>query len=344
MSLEEARSNLRLKLLDGDTAFEPDQQKDTLDLIDKWWTFYKIWEGKDTFVKAFNEGRMTIRQGPVSQTYGEYNGKSSTGGFLADNVAYPTERYRTGMDSLKERMNPDNLARLDNGERMKYKHGLHDLSASLCTPNIPLITKQVRWKNEQGKLSDWITIFMPMAQQEDLTLFTLLNLMAKRTRNACPDIFNRVRYISKRMTRMKLAAGEDIGAGLSNQSWNGVPKFKYGLKPDSDLNMNRFKNTLDYKSILPKTTTPTPTSQPVPVQTMPSGSIPPPPPPMKKDDTSTNEIVMCYREHQGERFPLFTRFNDKARAFVCLPDETGANYIQNRRIPDKWALTVEVGA
>lgn len=338
MSLQIARSNLRSKLL-TDTAFEPQEQRDTLELIDKWWFQYKEWEERDTFVGAFKEGRMTIRQGPHSQTYGWYQGRHSGTDFVAEKQVYEKERYRTGVDSIKERLNPDNLATLETGERMKYTHGLHDLSASLGTPTIPQISKQLRWKNETGKLSDWVTIFMPLAEPEDHGLFILLNLMAKRLKIASPLVYERVRYMSKRMTRLKLAAAEDIGAGLSNHSVTELPKFKYGVKRESDLDFARFKNTLDYTSILPKATTPKPVSQPMPKPTFTSGSIPPPPPP-KAADTNTNEIVISYREHKGDRFPVFTQWN--GGAFVCLPGEPGSKWFQRERVPDYWQKTVEL--
>lgn len=346
MSLEVARDTLTEQLLSG-FAFEPEEHKNTCDLIDRWWFFYKHWEERDTFLDAFKAGRMTVRQGPASQTYGEYQGKDSGIAFAAsrgeDRALYPGERYRVGIDSIKERMNPANLATLDGGERLKYKHGLHDLSASLCTPNVPQLSKQVRWKNEAGKLSEWITIFMPVAEPFDHTLFILLNLKAKRARNASPEIFRKVREMSKQMTRIKLAAPEDIGAGLRDVSTNNIPKFKYGNKGDSELDFSRFKNALDYTSILPKPSAPKP---PVP---MPTPSVsgpgstsgpPPPPPPMQTGATSTNEIVLCYRQHAGDRFPLFTQWD--GRYFTCLPGESGSKWIVNGRIPDRWAQTVEL--
>jgi hypothetical protein len=338
MTLEGSRSNLRAKLL-GDSAFEISEQRNTLELITKWWRCYKAWEERDTFLAAFKAGRMTVRQGPRSQLYGAYKGQSSTAGFLAGEVSYENERYRTGVDSIKERMNPGNLATMEGGERMKYTHGLHDLSASLCTPTIPRITKQVRWKNEKGKLSDWITIFMPVADPEDHTLFILLNLMTKTSKTAGAEIKETVRYMSKRMTRIKLAAAEDIGAGLTNISTTGGTKFRYGLKKDEELNFARFKNALDYTSILPKPSTPAP--PPVLTQTHTSGPSAPLPPMPPSKSTSTNEIVLSYREHEGDRFPLFTQWNGKA--FACLEGESGSKWILNGEIPDQWPTTVELG-
>lgn len=342
MTLEIARSSLRNRLLEGDTAFDLKEQMQTIALIKMWWSLYRAWEEKDTFLKAFKDGRMTVRQGPrISEPdeglYGSYGGKTSTGGFKAGGTSYPDERYRTGMDSVKERLNPANFS-IDGGERLKYKRGLHDLSASLCAPAVPLITKQVRWKfaGEGGKLSKWATIFTPMAQPADHSLFILLRLMAKRLRQAAPEVHRLVREIGLRMTRIKLAAAEDIGAGLSDVSFTGSPKFKYGLKGEGDLDFGRWKNTLDYTSILPK-----PPESPSPhLKTQGIGSSGPPPPPPPTKDTNTNEIVICYREHAGTRFPLFTAYD--GRRFVCLESEASSRWIVNGVIPDRWATTVEL--
>jgi hypothetical protein len=115
MTLEIARSSLRNRLLEGDTAFDLKEQMQTIALIKMWWSLYRAWEEKDTFLKAFKDGRMTVRQGPrISEPdeglYGSYGGKTSTGGFKAGGTSYPDERYRTGVDSVKERLNPANFS------------------------------------------------------------------------------------------------------------------------------------------------------------------------------------------------------------------------------------------
>ncbi|HEY0264982.1 MAG TPA: hypothetical protein VGC07_10715 [Granulicella sp.] len=307
------------------TAFDKKEQKNTLDLVEKWWLSYKAWEERDTFIAAFRQGRMTIRQAPASETYGEYMGKDGGTAFGArrgdeERKPYPKERYRVGMDSIKDRLKPSNFG-MDGGERLKYKHGLHDLSGSLCAPTVPLLSKQVRWK--WGKLSEWITIFMPMAQPEDLELFSLLNSLAKQSQATWPEMYIRVAEMRKQMSRIKLADSVDIGAGLHDVSPpdSDVPKFRYGVKQPLDSNraltgvdLVRSQKALNYTSILP---------------TGPANS-------------NTNEIVIAYRQHAGVRFPLFTRWNAEENAFLCFEDEPSSKTVIDKKIPDAWERTLQV--
>ena len=358
MSLEIAREKLRLRLLSG-IAFNRWEESATLKLINDWWDFYKAWERRDTFLVAFREERMTVRQGPVSQTYGDYNGKTGEFAFGArhgdvEKQLYPNERYRTGMDSLKQRLKPYSFG-MDHGERQKYKHGLHDLSGSLCTPIIPKITDQLRWKH--ADLASYITIFMPMAKPEDMALFHSLNTMAKQARTQQPLIYSRVAELRKRMSRIKLAEAGDIGAGLHNIAPDGAqPKFRYGMKQVPDQNgvptgpdLLRHQNALNYTSILPKPPEPPkprPPSNTSNVTANPLGNssfVPPPPPsgPPPGKTTNMNEIVIAYRHHEGVRFPLFTRWNTAKRGFECLSDEPSSKLVPSGLIPDLWARTIQ---
>lgn len=321
MSLYKSRAVLRLRLLSGE-AFNKGAEAKTLALMEDWWFHYKAWERQDTFLAAFRQGRMTIRQGPDSQTYGVYQGRDSGIAFTArrgevEGKAYPAERYRTGVDSVKERLNPSTFG-MDQGERLKYKHGLHDLSGSLCTPAIPKITSQVRWK--WGKLASWVTIFMPMAQPEDLATFHLLNSKAKQARAEQPNIYARVADMRRQISRIKLADSVDIGAGLHDVAADGSdPKLRYGRKELGDkgqptgVDLERQKKALDYPSILPTSA----------------------------KATNMNEIVIAYRQHEGIRFPLFAKWNKEKNAFECLPDEPSSKTIAGELIPDTWADTVQ---
>jgi hypothetical protein len=325
VSLEIFRATLTLRLLSS-MAFNQGEEGKTLESINLWWGEYKAWEGRDRFVTAVREGRMTMRQGPPDAFfYGEYLGRQMfPGNFSArhgnvEKVDYPNERIRVGFDSLKERLDPSNFG-IDQGERLKYKKGLHDLSGSLVTSTIKLLTNQVRWK--WGKLSEWITIFMPMAQPEDIQLFALLNSMAKEARAARPAIYNRVVELRKRMTRIKFADSQDFKSGMLNVGTNERPKLKYGPKGAVDENgkltgedLLRYKKALDYRSILPT----------------------------DGRDTNMNEIVISYREHEGTRFPVFTKWDSKAEAFLCLPDEPSSKSIVDGKIPNDWTQTVEFG-
>jgi hypothetical protein len=331
MGLHVSRSKLKLRLL-GDEPFKPNQLTETMKLINEWWQAYKAWEAQDSFVAAFSEGRLAVRQGPEALMYGQYQGEKSFGDFAArhrdpkSTTAYPNERYRVGANSLKERMNPANFG-MDQGEKLKYKRGLHDLSASLLAPSIPFIKDQLRWKWTGKKLDEWITIFMPLAQPEDMGLFAMLNTMAKEVKTAQAEPYKTVVYMRDRMTRLKLADSVDIGAGLQDVAVGDVtapgykPKLKYGVKGLPDQNgrltgkdLERYNKTLFYTSILPR-----------------DGRT-----------QNTNEIVIAFREHAGDRFPIFTRFDGES-AFVCLEDEPSSRHIVGGKIPNAWAQTLELG-
>jgi hypothetical protein len=180
MTLETARIAL------WETILHQRGEAQTLRDIGLWWAEYKNWEAQDRFCTAISEGRMTMRQAPESRTYGEYLGRHSGIDFTAlsktappkaQTTPYPSERYRVGLDSITERLNPDNFARTQT-ERAKYTRGLHDLSGTLMTPHIRLITDQVRWKSEGVKL-DGLYVFMPLAKPEDNALFNILNAKSK---------------------------------------------------------------------------------------------------------------------------------------------------------------------
>lgn len=322
MSLQFARRALTFQLNSGD-AFKLTEFRTTLRMMNTWWTEYKQWEERDTFDAAFRGGRMTVRQGTESQTYGDYNGQVADIAFSArhgdvEKRLYPAERYRTGTDSLKERLNPENFG-MHEGERLKYRHGLHDLSGSLCSPMVPLITKQVRWK--WGELAKRTTIFMPLAEPDDMALFHLMNTMAKQERTRRPEVYDQVVFYRKRMTRLKLADSVDIGAGLHDISATGdTPKLRYGMKQvlgkdglPMGVDRERARKALDYRTILP---------------TLPKANL-------------MNEIVICYRQHAGPRFPLFTKWISEEKAFVCFEEETSSQWILDGRIPDDWTQVRE---
>jgi len=347
-------------------ASEPPTQETMLSLIDTWWRDYKAWEAQDKFLVAFKEGRMTIRQAPESLAYDD----TSVAAFSAGNIKfgsayrdpYPGQAYSVGMDSLKQRLEPKSFNLTAKGERGKYALGLHDLSGSLLDPVKPKILDQLRWKNEGKKLEDWISIFMPMAKEEDMVLFYLLNDMSKKVKNQSPKIYDAVVAIRRSMSRLKLGASEDIASGLFDISPNphvDSPKFRYGLKakPGEDPmklqeNQDRIRTVLHYKGIVKL---------------------------QREKQSECNEIVIAYRQHAGDRFPLYTKWKQAAEPvadtkpkpvvvmptgggpppppppmpdkvtkqrsegeFVCLGGEPSSKYILGGAIPNKWEDTQEL--
>jgi hypothetical protein len=355
MSLEVSRSQLRRAILSGAQL-----NGDLMPLVENWWLDYKIWEEQDRFITAFKEGRMTIRQCEASLAYaGDDFGAGNMNVGSASREKYPGYKYAVGMDSLKDRLRPENFA-----GRKKYELGLHDMSGSLMDPEKSLITEQLRWKDETGpdaKLSSWISIFMPMAKPADMVLFYLVNAMAKKVRGNNAQIYGKVLAIRRSMSRIKLAAEEDIGAGLADISLTpheGLPKFRYGLKADvgedpvtKAINVQRQRQALNYTQIVEL---------------------------QRQKQGISNEIVIAFRHHAGERFPLYTKWvsnetkpvtNSKPGSgsgappppsgpmlsaaqlrakkqemgrFVCLTGEPCSKYIIGNSIPNKWAQTQEV--
>lgn len=348
MSLDKYRDQLMERLSSGN-AFDGSNGEETMRVAELWWLAYKDWEKSDRFMKAFAQGRMTVRQIPVPKgmeakpigeikdyeiQYGRYKDKDGEAAFGirrgdVEKQSYPNERYRVGTNALKERLDPANFG-MEKGERLKYANGLHDMSASLCVPSLPKLTDQVRWKYQE--LAVRVTVFMPLALPVDLEVFHLLNAAAKAAQHTFPNGYLRTTQMRRRMTRIKLADGEDIGAGLSDISAQNSdkPKIRFGMKGElvdgrlSGIDATRAQSVFNYTKI-PKTG---------PVLVTPKYGTP------FMATKSTNEIVIAYREHEGDRFPLFTKYDVHEKAFICHPSEPSSAYI--KKIPDQWALTVEV--
>jgi hypothetical protein len=348
VSLDEYRGQLKERLSSGN-AFEGSNGEGTMRVAELWWLAYKDWEKQDRFKKAFEQGRMTVRQIPVPKgmeakpigeitdyevQYGTYKGKDGEAAFGIrrgdiEKQSYPNERYRVGTSALKQRLDPANFG-MDRGERLKYANGLHDMSASLCVPSLPKLTDQVRWKYQE--LAVRVTVFMPLALPADMEVFYLLNAAAKAAQGTFPKGYLRTTEMRRRMTRIKLADGEDIGAGLRDVSAqnSNKPKIRFGMKGElvdgrlSGIDATRAQNVFNYTKV-PKTE---------PVLVTPKWGSP------VWVTKSTNEIVIAYRQHQGDRFPLFTKYDVREKAFMCHPSEPGSAYI--KKIPDEWARTVEV--
>lgn len=348
MSLDEYRGQLKERLSSGN-AFEGSNGEETMRVAELWWLAYKDWEKKDRFKKAFEQGRMTVRQIPVPKgmeakpigeisdyevQYGTYKGKAGDAAFGirrgdVEKQSYPNERYRVGTSALKERLDPANFG-MEKGERLKYANGLHDMSASLCVPSLPKLTDQVRWKYQE--LAIRVTVFMPLALPADMEVFYLLNAAAKAAQGTFPKGYLRTTEMRRRMTRIKLASGDDIGAGLRDVSAqnSNKPKIRYGMQGElvdgrlSGIDATRAQSVFNYTKV-PKTE---------PVLVTPKYGSP------VLVTKSTNEIVIAYRQHEGDRFPLFTKYDVREKAFMCHPSEPSSAYI--KKIPDEWVKTVEV--
>jgi hypothetical protein len=314
--------------------------------LNDWFHAYKNWEADDRFEVACREGRMAIRQSvmegmvPDSVVAGlGMRGKDEL--VTAQNTTYKDYRSNVGLSGLKDRMNPDKFKPVeqpyDTGTyrewRGKYYWGLHDLSASLFNPTKPTISEQCRWKEDgngrkDGKFNNWYLVFMPLAGQEEVALFLYMRKLAHpmKTGGAFPEALAR---ISKRMTRITYAQEADMGAGFVSIGHKGegadqLPKFRYGAgdvqtetvdgrevpRHVPNISAERAQKARDYNRLLLLQT--------------------------EKGSTS-NEIILRVRHHEGDRFPIITKWNDQRKGFECKPDEPGTQYIPGGFIPDHWA-------
>jgi hypothetical protein len=334
VSLEKARTALEEALKSGQDALSDLNIVRTLGLTNDWFGWYKHWEAHDTFFAAIRERRMTFRQGPADQdTKKDINMTS---------LAAPTEKskkhigykYEVGLDSVLQRMDPRRFERGGSVDpRGKYEHGLHDLSASLMSPDKPTISEQVRWKPpknvsaevaKSAKFNKWAVIFMPLGQPQDLALFALLNSMAKEARLRQPAFSGRVVEMRRRITRIKLGDGADIGAAFLNvQTKEAMPaKFRYGLSGalkssgefDHELARRLRDHAKNYQGII--------------ASQLERGQL-------------SNEIVMCYRHHDGDRFPIVVKWEHDLQAWMCQGAQS-ARYIEKGIVFDDWARTREL--
>lgn len=271
-----------------------------------WWTAYKKWEASDTFYEAFRDKRMTVRTFPAGferqrdKTFdkidldydrffadGQYTTATpSQQTFHSGRYNWPgnpeREKYwaRRGIDSSPF-ANPANFISRDK----KYEEGLHDLSASLLNPRLPIF-KQVH-NTEQGAHFS----LLPLSFEEDQKLLYDLTALAKALQAALPPLHLVVRGYRAEMTRIKVAQELDMGTGYtiipSPRPGDGPQyKLRYGLvasmtAPGVPLGIPvtaqvyaaRRQAALKFKSILDK-----------------------------RD--AKNEIIISIRRHAG-RFPVY---------------------------------------
>lgn len=297
-----------------------------------WFHAYKEWERDDKFLDAVRDKRMCISQRGMNTVIGDGNpaylgvkdhDKQGKG---TQKVLYKELTYRTGVDSVKDRLNPSNFGS-NSGPitRTKYKLGLHDLSASLMNPDKPTIKEQARWDLD-GSKKDWPIIFMPLPPHADIAVYRLLGALHKEWRKDGHDLLiTTLDHIRRRFTRVQLAQDSDMGAGLINMYTRGSgdpnrAKFRYGMADvqsveksgswvpvfQKGISVARRAKALEYQSIL------------------------------SSQQGSSNEIVVAFRQHASPRFPIITQWDGTG----CKLMEASP-YIKDSFIPDRWATTVE---
>lgn len=298
----------------------------------RWFHAFKEWEGADTFLAAFKEKRLIISQRPdednvtdVFKTRYDMQAKRS---IAAEATSYPGVTYGVGVQTLNQRMVPSNFEGKNSaGMKKKYALGLFDLSGSLLNPKFDVVRGQLRWSitgdpAKDGGKATWRIVFVSLPMPEDVAAYNILKQFVELSKDMM--IREAVRFIRHRMTRPKLAAGEDMGAGPFDLAPPGSPaKFKYGWKANEGVLTEETKkraNTAatDYQAILANAKTYA----------------------RKEKVTSSNEVTVALRQREGKRFPIITQFDPATESFRVLEPCAG-EFFPRGSIPDKWKLTVE---
>lgn len=300
-----------------------------------WWQAYKEWEANDTFEKAFQQDRMTIR------TYNPDKKGSST----KWNTTWPTtvikdKNSKTSNINVKCNVSGNGVILRTKSSNFfpfssKNECGLHDLSASLLNSKKRIsdqIYHNLTLTNTHGARS----VFMPLPLEEDLQLISLLNDIVQRVPFRYTSQLGRlVKEYNSKMTRLWQASPRDLGAGnyITDPDNLTYPDIKYGVNgkfrnskgqivraTTSDLYRLKM-NAIQYKRILPKmsnySNTPPLFSKSAQSSTNTESAAAaaarlgdaPPPPTMQASSSQANraynEVVITYREHANPDFPMF---------------------------------------
>ncbi|WNZ54778.1 hypothetical protein QT397_18100 [Microbulbifer sp. MKSA007] len=281
-----------------------------------WWREFKKWESKDTVSKAFHESRLSIR------VYNNCDGSDSSSKWQTiyeSTMATPFgESGKKSYDHIYDVSGQGVLARtmpsfFYNGpgsQSLKYRYGLHDLSASLLTREKP-ISEQLFLALDRGKHGA-VAVFMPLPEPEDMHLLHVVDHIVKKypESSLCP-LFREYR---SKMTRIKLAYENDIGAQMiafdrpSSSHKPGV-KLKYGLgnrikekgligtRPVTPEDREQLaENAFHYKDIL-----------------------------TSEKRAKYNEITIAYRQHGdgSTSFPKFGVWNAPVKSFGVFDINSG---------------------
>lgn len=322
-----------LEIITSDDIFDmlSDEWPYVRGLINDWLTDYKQFEKDDTFDAAFRESRMTIRWGQEALIYKNMQAVEGTAartittwenkitaigqpkkwvkvnknekvGGESKAWAFPVD---IGMEGIVKRVMGDHFLAHDGRMSDKYFLGLHDLSASVLNPRVP-ISRQTFNKITEGDLY----AFMPLGDPEDQNVFMILKDLAKhKPLHNNVDFVDAVKIISTQFTRLKLACDHDMGtnfAAVPSKKPLGF-KFQYGtsrlgkkrnaagivqsnkILTDHDFAIRTIRAT-NYKNIL----NPDPTK------------------------FENNEVVLAYRKHGGTDFPMFGKWDAAASVFRTI--------------------------
>jgi hypothetical protein len=286
-------------------------------LIATWWDDYKNWEREDTIGMAFWDSRLTSRTwagdleyeevmkpaaNKISDTKG-IKGKAKSDPVVARFDSYEYKRS-VGMASLVRRTTPENFYPGSGQGSRKTEMGLHDMSVTLLNPRKPIRDQA------HSKADGTIFSFMPLSDPLDQVVFQTLNRTGKDLRQQNSELYDMVREMRSKMTRIKLAAEHDLGTGFSaveRQNGHGF-KITYGLGAKTKV-IN--EKTTEYKEGGGKTKLVDVTPEILKARrdaAMDFRSI------VSRLLFDHTEIIVAYRKHAGN-FPVFAQLNLAQKRF-----------------------------
>lgn len=305
--------------------FKPQDPNDWLKLtedVKAWWVEYKDWERGDTIAKAYEQQRLTVKgtstmdlpiSAQIEDQWGrghEFNKPKAAvkgiGAQWAQNAPPEPYRIKKTNASIRERLKPEVFVPAQGGSR-KTDLGLHDLSAGLMNPKVPISEQQ--YKTPEAKQT---YVFMPLSAAGDQALFQNINQLGKQFRNEQPAFYELIRDIRSKMTRIKLAAEHDMATSfyvVKGTEKELRPQFKFGLLGNTsvskfDLQRKHITDGTKFeeenKNVVTMPTTPEIRQArqlaAINFQTLVLGQM-----------NSYGEVVISYREHAGS-FPKFATF------------------------------------
>ncbi len=263
--------------------------------IVRWFMAYKSWEKTDEFSVAFREGRMTMRhpkKNNIKHSNTDIFGYNRSTGAKVNSKFF----HKVGLVGVREMQNPAYFDTWGGPVSRKAELGLYELSASLLDPK-RLITKQTFAWLKDGDLF----VFMPLSDQRDQTIYRILNNWRKRL-GAKHVLSNVVRNVRARMTRIKLGADHDMGTGYTMLGDDSNPhKLKYGVGLGKKTKLPEFSDKKE-KFELKNVTVTTSIIEQFRSNALKYKS-------MSKGRFKVNEIIVAYRHHASETFPMFVRYS-----------------------------------
>lgn len=303
MLLDRSRARLTSLIIN----FPDEHVIELIGALQDWYKDLKEWEADDTWAAALTDSRITARQVIIPDRGASFAVRNK-----ADGNVERTFNLNKGGGVITEHGNPKNfLPHPVSGRSLKYDKGLHDLSATLIAPG----------REIYGQLKPYETaeiIFMAVPLPEDLEIIFALKDMVTKEMAEEPDFISMVRLIKANVTRIKYAQADDMHTTYVDVSDPGAErgKFKYGiggtlLDSTRQLGFRKVKdedvtarktNAYGYRRILNS--------------------------PKKNGGFHVNEIVMAYRAHESEIFPIFATW-DSGKKIFQMTEKSGA-----RRVAD----------